>query len=110
MSILFGSIVSLIVVAVTPMGHVSAMQSTSHHGAASSMPEHCTMLCQNSEPNKQNKLQDADPEEDDEPQPPYYLQFDSVHSSFFVEKEIASQAIHIPDKIPKYRLCCVIRR
>jgi hypothetical protein len=109
MNILFGSIVSLIVVLVTPIGHVSAMQSTSHHGMTSSTSEHCTMLCQTSEASKDNELRDV-ASEDDDPQSPYYLQFKSVHKDYTVQKKMTSQTIDLPDKVPKYRSCCVIRR
>ena len=111
--VLLSSVVSLIVVAVTPFGHVSAMQSSSmHHDGMSSTPEHCAMLCQNTGAKKEYYLQDIDSEEEDEPVSPYYLQFESVNSGLFIEKKIVptSQNIHIPEKVPKYRSCCVVRR
>ena len=70
------------------------------------------MLCQNAEAKKEDDLKSVDLEDDDEPTPPYYVQFESASSGLFVEKKIipASQDIHIPEKVPKYRLCCVVRR
>lgn len=114
LQVLLSSVVSLIVVAITPFSHVSAMQSSTmnHSGMSSNMSEHCTMLCQNADAKKENELKDVESEDDDEPTPPYYLQFKSVNSDLFVEKSIVptSQVIHTPEKVPKYRLCCVVRR
>lgn len=112
--VLLSSVVSLVVVAISPFGHVSAMQSVSmHHGITSggSMTEHCAVLCQTSPVKKDDNFKNIPLEDDDdEPAPPYYLQFDSVVNGFFVEKDAKPQCVFAPEKVPKYRLYCVIQR
>lgn len=52
-----------------------------------------------------------DDEKDDEPTPPpYYLQFDSTQTEWFAQKQLNFRSHDKPEKVPKYRACCVIRR
>lgn len=94
------------------VGHVSAMPSGMHHGGVTehnSSSTNCVTVCLGTPADKKRE-QPVFEEDDDEPEPPYYLQFESAQTGWFAEKSIVSRSIEEPEKIPKYQLCGVMRR
>lgn len=98
------------------MSHVSAMheQPVSTNDStmtAMSSDEHCLTTCTSITNKKENLLEDVqNDDEDTKPQPPYYLQFNSINNprSF---RELERNVVPDPDmKIPLYKLCGVVRR
>lgn len=91
--------------------HASATPVTEHthieHETV--LSTNCATICLSTPADKKHELPIYD-EEEDEPKAPYYLKFESARTSWFAEKSIAARSIEEPGKIPKYRLCCVIRR
>lgn len=107
--ILFSSVTMVVITAISPLSHVSAMQT---HGTSTNMSQHCAILCNNETAKKEDTPGDLDrsDEDDDTPIPPYYLQFQSAQTGFQVEKAIQARDIDVPTNIPLYRLFQVIRR
>ena len=92
-------------------GHAAAMPAGSHgamkHEANSSVG--CATIFLSTAADKKREVPVYD-EKDDEPEPPYYLQFESAQTGWFAEKSLVARSIEEPGKIPKYQLCCVMRR
>lgn len=93
------------------VGHASAMPAGMHHGSASTPSvSNCATACLSAPTSETKREAPIYDEKDDEPEPPYYLQFESAQTGWFAEKSFVSRSIEEPGKIPKYQLCCVIRR
>lgn len=93
------------------IGHASAMPAEMHGSSThhKTTPTNCATICLSTPINKDRNQPDHH-EQDNEPEEPYYLQFASVHTGWLSEKKFATRTIDPPEKVPKYRLCCVIRR
>lgn len=93
------------------IGHASAMPSGVHHGSTHGMSTaNCATVCLSAPTNSIKR--DTPPvydEQDDEPEPPYYLQFESAQTGWYAEKSITPRIIDIDDKIPILQLCCILR-
>lgn len=94
------------------MGHASAATISSHsgsmhHESVSSL--NCATICLSSPANKKEELPPY-VESEREPEEPFYLKFESGRTTWFAEKSLVARSIEEPGKVPKYRLCCVIRR
>ena len=93
------------------IGHASAAMPAGAHGTMehkTTSSVNCATICL-SAPADKNRESPVYNEEDDEPAPPSYLQFTSAQTGWYAEKQITARSIDEPGKIPKYRLCCVIR-
>jgi hypothetical protein len=92
------------------VGHAAAMPSSMHHGMMehSSSAANCATVCL-SAPTSIKKETPVCDEQDNEPEPPYYLQFESAQTGWFAEKCIAARTIEKENKIPIYQRCCVMR-
>ena len=93
------------------VGHTSAMPMTGHdqmqHATAPS--SNCATVCSGIPVDKKREFEVFN-EEDDEPQPPYFLQFHSARTDWFSEKKRLTKLIEQPDNTHIYKLCCTIRR
>ena len=106
-------LVALLISAFGIIGHVSAMPvveagHSQHSQHAPAAPANCAAICIGVPADKKQDIPVFN-EEDDEPQPPYYMQFKSAQTSWFAEKRLVARSIEQPSEIPKYRLCCTIR-
>lgn len=104
-------ILSLFFIVISPVDHVSAIKSTmaSNHGTTSNTLDHCKTFCKNTQAKNNEDIESPD-DEDDEPTPPYYLQFESTRTDYVLKKHTAQKIPEESEDTPKYRLCCVIRR
>lgn len=113
---LFSAVITLVVGLLIStfglMGHASVMAASSHSGGMhheGTSPLNCATICMSGPTNKREELPPY-AESEKEPEEPFYLQFESGRTTWFAEKSVIARAIEEPGKIPKYRLCCVIRR
>ena len=104
-------LVALLISAFGVIGHVSAMPVAEHGHTqyAATASASCASICIGVPANKKQEMPVLDDDEK-EPQPPYYLQFKSAQTGWFAIKSIEARTIEQPGVIPKYRLCCTIRR
>jgi len=111
-NVIMTMLVALLVSTFGLMGHVSASTISSHsgsmhHESVSSL--NCATICLSAPTNKKEDLPTY-VESEREPEEPFYLQFESGRTTWFAEKSLVARSIEEPGKVPKYRLCCVIRR
>lgn len=92
------------------VGHASAMPSSMQHGAFEhgSSAANCATVCL-SAPNERKRESPENEEQQKEPEPPYYLQFDSAQTGWYAEKSITPRVVEQEKKIPILLQCCVLR-
>lgn len=106
--ILISGIIAIVSLAIAPTAPVSAMQA--HDNSQHSMSQHCSTLCNSVGIKKTDDSDIQHIKEDDEPTPPYYLQFQSARTGIRVDTVIHSrEKDDVRTNVPIYRLCCVIR-
>jgi hypothetical protein len=92
------------------VGHAAAMPSGVHHGVEhSSSAANCATVCLSAPTSVTKRETPIYDEKDNEPSPPYYLQFASTHTGWYAEKSITPRVLDQEDKIPIYQRCCVLR-
>lgn len=93
------------------IGHASAVPSNTHHGSMhGTSPANCATVCLSAPTNGiKRDITPAYDEQDDEPEPPYYLQFESAQTGWYAEKSITPHLVDIDDKVPILTRCCVLR-
>lgn len=101
----FGLIGHASALPIVKQGHTQHSQHTQHAPTSSA---NCAALCVGVPADKKEEIPVFN-KKDDEPQPPYYLQFKSAQTSWFAEKHLVARSVEQPSEIPKYRLCCTIR-
>lgn len=92
------------------VGHVSAMPSGMQHGALEhgSSSANCATICL-SAPTETKRESPEYEEQQKEPEPPYYLQFESVQTGWYAEKSITPRIVDQEEKVPILLRCCVLR-
>lgn len=94
---------------VSIVSHASAMPSSMHHSSAHGTPANCATICLNAPTNDSKREIPANKDEDDNPEIPYFLKFESAQTGWFAEKKFTPRVIEQEDKVPIYQLCCVLR-
>lgn len=86
------------------------MPSSAHHGNAhNSSVANCVTVCLSAPTNSTKQETPIQDEQDDEPQFPFYLQFESAQTGWHAEKSITPHVVEEDDKIPILQRCCILR-
>ena len=111
------TLAAILVLSMSQFNHVSAMPDrsgmrVSDHGSSTSYGQHCSVshmgtLAKNDDQPKDIKKQDN---KDDEPRPPYYLQFTCFTHKTSSRRELVYTPPEDSIKVPLYRLYSVVRR
>lgn len=93
------------------IGHASAMPSSAQHGSMHGISTaNCATVCLSAPTNAiKRDISPIHDEQDDEPEPQYYLQFESAQTGWYAEKSITPRLVDVDDKIPILQRCCVLR-
>ncbi len=113
------TLVAIIVLSTSQFYHVSAMPNqsgtrVSDHGSSTSSeqlcsPSHIGTMAKVENQNQQKDIKKHD-NKDDEPQPPYYLQFTCSTYTTTSSRDYVYTPLEDSIKVPLYRLYSVVRR
>lgn len=116
-NIILASLGTILLLGISQFSPVSALQEHSKmltHGQGKSMSyeQHCSPSCLSTQVKKEDLLREINKKnnEDDEPQPPYYLQFSRLPIDSFAVQPSRPSNPEVSSKIPLYRLYGVVRR
>ena len=111
--ILYTSLFAVLVSTVGIASHASATPETAHTQAEHTtlQAQSCATVCLSGPAQSvKHKPTVFDEEDDDQPAPPYFLGFASYDIHHLHDKYNDFPALEGDGKVPKYRLCCVVRR